>query len=204
VAVRDVARKERLAALAGGQAHIREAPLFLAFLVDLARLSGAAARASKPAEGLDYLDTFLMGALDAGFAAQNTVTAAESLGLGTVYIGALRNRPEEVARELGLDPGVFAVFGLCVGHPDPTRPAAVKPRLAQRSVLFHEQYTGGTPATAEDIARYDEVIKAFQSSQNMPIAAWSELSTDRIRGGSELRGRHRLREALEHLGFSLR
>ena len=36
--------------------------------------------------------------LDATFAAQNTVVAAESLGLGTVYIGALRTNPEEVAR----------------------------------------------------------------------------------------------------------
>ena len=45
--------------------------------------------------------------------------AAESFGLGTVCVGAMRNHPEEVARELGLPPHVFAVFGLAVGWPDP-------------------------------------------------------------------------------------
>jgi len=210
VAVRDQARKERLSKLAGDQAHIREAPLFLAFLVDVARLARTAERAQKPAEGLAYLDTFLMGAIDAALAAQNAVTAAESLGLGTVYIGALRNRPEEVAQELGLTPGLFAVFGLCVGRPDEARPTAVKPRLPQRSVLHYEQYAANTGAatagTAQDSAvhGYDDAMRAFYRSQGMPVVAWSDHSVERMRSAAGLRGRHRLREALAALGFDLR
>jgi len=209
VAVRDPARRQRLAALAGDQAHIREAPLFLAFLVDVARLSRVADRAHKPVEGLDYLDTFLMGAIDAALAAQNAVTAAESLGLGTVYIGALRNQPEAVARELALTPGLFAVFGLCVGVPDAARPSSVKPRLAQATVLFHEQYAR-TPADCEaDIRDYDRAMGDFNRSnrvQTQPQAtlSWSEQSTERLRTAAGLRGRHRLREALQFLGFNLR
>jgi nitroreductase len=204
VAVRDPERRHRLAALAGDQSHIREAPLFLAFLVDVARLSRVAERASKPIEGVDYLDTFLMGAIDAALAAQNAVTAAESLGLGTVYIGALRNRPEEVARELALTPGLFAVFGLCVGVPDATRPTAIKPRLSQPSVLFHEQYARTAADCETDIQDYDRAIGGFYRSQNLPQATWSEHSTERLRTAAGLRGRHRLREALQFLGFNLR
>ena len=63
------------------------------------------------------------------------VVAAESLGLGTVYIGAMRNDPQRVAELVGLPKQAVVVFGLCVGHPDPAAKAEVKPRLPQSSVL---------------------------------------------------------------------
>jgi nitroreductase len=202
VAVEDPARKERIAGYAGDQAQIREAPLFLAWLVDLSRLQRLGESAGKPVEGLHYLDTFLMGVIDAALAAQNAVTAAESLGLGTVYIGALRNNPEEVTRELALGPGVFAVFGLCVGWPDPARPAVIKPRLPQRSVLFREQYAAGE--IERDVGSYDAAMRDFYASQNLPQASWIEHSLQRIRSATDLRRRDRLYEALRGLGFQLR
>ncbi|MDQ2801337.1 MAG: nitroreductase family protein, partial [Pseudomonadota bacterium] len=131
VAVEDPDRRARLAMLAGGQAQIRQAPLFLAFLADLSRAGRVAGAIGATLGGLPFLETFLVAAIDAALAAQNAAVAAESLGLGICYIGALRNRPEDVAAELGLAPGVFAVFGMCVGHPDPAEPASVKPRLPQ-------------------------------------------------------------------------
>lgn len=202
VAVEDPARKERLAAHAGGQAQIREAPLFLAWLVDVSRLQRLAERADRPLEGLHYLDTFLMGVIDAALAAQNAVTAAESLGLGTVYIGALRNHPEEVSAELALGPGVFAVFGLSVGWPDSARPAAIKPRLPQRSVLFREQYATGD--IDGEVSSYEAAMREFYASQKLPQASWAEHSLQRLKGADALRGRDRLTAALHGLGFQLR
>jgi nitroreductase len=202
VAVQDEARKQRLSVLAGNQAHIREAPLFLAWLVDLSRLRRLSERAQSPGEGLDYLETFLVGVVDAALAAQNAVTAAEALGLGTVYIGGLRNRPTEVAEELALPHSTFAVFGLCVGHPDPARPTAIKPRLPQSSVLFREQYRSGS--IEEEIDSYDAVMNAFYASQRQPAKLWSQVAVDRIASVASLRGRDRLREALAKLGFPLR
>jgi|SRR5450830_367775 len=204
IAVTEPERKARLAALVGNQKQVREAPLFVAWLVDLSRLKRLAAARGREIEGADYLDTFLMGVIDAALAAQNAVTAAESLGLGTVYIGALRNQAEAVATELGIAPGdgVYAVFGLCVGVPDPARPAAVKPRLPQASVLYREQYT---PAPVEEeVAAYDEVMRAFYASQGLPDNTWSEHSLARLRTAADLKGRDRLREALAGLGFVLR
>lgn len=202
VAVRDAQRRARLAEWVGGQAAVREAPLVLVWLADLSRLHRVAQRAGQPIEGLHYLDTWLMAALDAALAAQNAVTAAASLGLGTVYIGAIRNRPEEVAAELGLPAGSFAVCGLCVGHPDRARPAAVKPRLPVSAVLSHERFR---PADVEgDVAAYDARLAAFQASQGLAAKGWSGHSLDRLRGPSDLKGRHRLREALRQQGFELR
>lgn len=80
-------------------------------------------------ESLPYLESLLLGKIDAALAAQNAVVALESLGLGSVYIGGIRNYIEGVANELGLPPQVYPVFGLCVGYPSPDRPVKVKPRL---------------------------------------------------------------------------
>ena len=202
VAVQDPDRRDRLATLAGGQRHIREAPLLLVWLADLARLSAIATARGSAAEGLDYLELFMVAIIDAALAAQNAAVALESLGLGCVYIGAIRNNPEKTAAELGLPPLVFPVFGLCVGTPDPARPTAIKPRLPQPVVLHREQYS--TAAAASEIAKYDVKLAGFQAEQGMPPEVWTERVTSRVATPEALTGRHRMREALGNLGFALK
>ncbi|MBW4585478.1 NADPH-dependent oxidoreductase [Aetokthonos hydrillicola Thurmond2011] len=203
VAVEDPERKEKLSELASNQAHIRQCPLFLVWLADLARLALAAESRGLPHEGLDYLEMFLMATIDAALAAQNATVAAESLGLGTVYIGAMRNKPEEVAKVLNLPPQVFGVFGLCVGYADPAKEAAIKPRLSQSAILHRETYQ--LAEQSEAIAHYDEVMKAFYAEQQMNITGdWSEHSAKRVAFAQSLSGRDRLSEALKNLGFQLR
>ncbi|MEC5397774.1 NADPH-dependent oxidoreductase [Uliginosibacterium sp. H1] len=202
VAVEQSARKAALAELAGNQSFIRDAPVFLAWLIDLSRIEQIARDTAAPAEGLKYLDTFIMGAIDAALAAQNVFTAAESLGLGGVYVGALRNQPEPVSAVLGLPQHVFPIFGLALGRPDPARPADVKPRLAQSLMLHREQYSQAP--IAERIADYDAHIEAFNRAQGQPPARWTERTLARLKDGAALRGRDRLKEALANQGFELR
>ncbi|GBQ87086.1 nitroreductase [Gluconacetobacter johannae DSM 13595] len=202
VAVEDPARRTRLAALAGGQAHIVQAPLFLAWLVDLSRLSRLGAARAHATDGLDYLETFVVGVVDAALAAQNAAATFESQGLGIVYIGGLRNHPEQVARELELPGRTMAVFGMCVGHPDSDRPASIKPRLPQSVVLHRERY--GMADEAAGIAAYDQSDAAFQREQGLAPRAWSDAMVRRVAGPESLSGRDRLRDALAALGFPLR
>jgi nitroreductase len=202
VAIEDPQRKARLSALAGNQEHIRHAPLFLVWLADLARLESVAERASVKPEGLHYLETLLVGVIDAALAAQNALVALESLGLGSVYIGAIRNAPEQVAKELALPPHVLPVFGLCVGYSDPARPAEVKPRLSQSVVLHREQYDA--PAQTQGIALYNDILAGFQVRQGQSDARWTDRSIERWRTRESLHGRDRLRDALNALGFELR
>lgn len=202
VAVEDPVRKETLAQLAGNQAHIRQCPLFLVWLADLARLHQLAAERGFSAEGLDYLEMFVTATIDAALAAQNATIAAESLGLGTVYIGGMRNHPEAVAKTLQLPPQSFAVFGLCVGYPDSAKPAAIKPRLPQAAVLHRETYNLAQQKT--EIAQYNEVMEQFYASQRMNVAGdWVEHSLKRVATAQALNGRDRLKEILQRLGFPL-
>ncbi|MFC4625666.1 NADPH-dependent oxidoreductase [Daeguia caeni] len=201
IAVEDAERKVRLAGFSGNNPHINAAPLLLVWLIDLKRLRDIAVSQGHEGEGLDYLESFLVGAIDAALAAQNAVVAAESLGLGTCYIGGMRNEPENVAHELGLPAGVVAVFGMTVGYPDPVVGTDVKPRLPQSAVLFREHY--GQVSWA-DLDAYDARMKKFQAGQNMPQNGWQSVLARRVASGEVLKERARLGEILRRMGFPLR
>ncbi|MFG1264252.1 NADPH-dependent oxidoreductase [Xanthobacter aminoxidans] len=202
VAVENPATKARLAEIAGGQKHVVEAPLVLVWLADLARLEEIGRRNAHPTDALGFLETLFVGFIDAALAAQNALVALESLGLGGVYLGALRNRPVELAELLCLPPNVVGAFGLAIGHPDPARPADVKPRLSQRLVLHRERYDASLPQDALD--HYEAALKAFQKGQKIPEIGWIAAALPRVRGASSLAGRDRIRDALTALGFGLR
>lgn len=202
VAVQESARKSRLAELAGQQQFIRDAPLLLVWLADLSRLDRIAAEEGAQIDGTHYLEEFIVGIVDAALAAQSALIAAESLGLGSVYIGAMRNLPEQIASELALPPHCFAVFGMSIGYPDPTRPADIKPRLPQSVVLHREQYS--TAPRREAVEGYNQTIRGFQQEQGMKAIDWTQQCFNRVKDASALRGRDRMREALRNLGFELR
>lgn len=200
VAVREAERKARLSELAGNQRSIREAPLFLVWLADLARNEAIARAQNAPLEGLHYLETLFVCIIDAALAAQNAAVAAESLGLGVCYIGAVRNHPEGIAAELGLPPRVLPVFGMCIGRPDPAKSAEIKPRLPQPAVLHLESYAA-QPAAIET---YEERVKRVQASEGQEAAGWIRRMLNRLASKDSLNGRDRMREAIANLGFEIR
>ncbi|MCP1545756.1 nitroreductase family protein [Methylorubrum extorquens] len=78
--------------------------------------------------------------IDTSLAAQNAALAAESIGLGVVFLGVMRNAAKEVAEIIGLPPYSFVTFGMAVGRPDPARTSSQRPRLPQAAVLHHNGY----------------------------------------------------------------
>ena len=201
IAVESQERRDALANLVGPQKHLGVAPLVLVFLADLSRIERLGAAQGKDPVGLHYLDTFLMGVIDAALAAQNTVVAAEAMGLGTVYVGGMRNQPEAVAKVLGTPKNVFPVFGLVVGRPDPAKQAAIKPRLPQSAVLHREQYQVPVDQQQE-IGSYNDVMRSFMRTHGMREMDWSAQVVERLASPEALTGRHRLYEALRNAGFS--
>ncbi|MDX1692097.1 MAG: NADPH-dependent oxidoreductase [Acidimicrobiia bacterium] len=198
IAVRDPAKKERLAELAGGQRHIAESQVFLAFAADVHRLGLAASlHGMEPAKGLEHTITPIVDAAIVGEAAQ---VAAESFGLGAVMVGGMRRRPRDVAEVLGLPEGVFVVYGMSVGWPagDPLAPG-LKPRLPEDLVIHHDEYSD--EGALERIAEYDRDLAAYYEARgrNLDEAAWSGPMA---RGSSRLRFAT-LRDDLEALGFEV-
>lgn len=201
VAVRDAERKRRLAELAGRQRFIEQAPLFLVWVADLARARRVAARAGTTIDAADYLETTIIGFVDTALAAQNAVVAIESLGLGSVFVGAIRNRPDEVAAELSLPPHSVAAFGLAVGEADPAENAGVKPRLPRDAVLHRERYAA--ELADAHIAVYDERLAAY-NTRHGGRGGWTERILTRLAGPRSMAGRDTLRASLERLGLPSR
>ena len=171
-------------------------------LADLARFDTIARQNQSNVEGIHFLELFMVALIDAALAAQNAVVALESLGLGSVYIGALRNQPEKVAAELGLPKLVFPAFGLSIGVPDPAAASGIKPRLPQSVVVHREQYDTAVDPAA--IAAYDARMSAFQQEQHMADERWTQRVINRVQTPQSLNGRDRMRAALAALGFELR
>jgi nitroreductase len=203
VSVTDPERKARLNAVSGQQKQIDTCPLFLVWIADLARLRSLGEQRQVPHEGLDYLEAFLLANIDAALASQNAALAAEAAGLGVVYIGGIRNSSEVVAQELGLPPSSFACFGMCVGYPDPQKPASIKPRLPMSAVLHKEQYN---PQAFDQATRdYNAVMNRFYTEQKMNTPGeWDLHTLSRLSGEKALRGREKLKAKVQDLGFELK
>lgn len=192
VVVRDPDTKETLSVLAGHQKHIQTCPVFVAVCADLTRLHTSTEMHQSPLAV--NLELSMVAIVDAAIAGQSAALAAESLGLGTVMIGGMRNHPEEVAEVLGLPDGVFVVYGLCLGwiaHKTPQ-----KPRLPQESVIHFERYT---PTMPEILAQHDAELAEHYRSQGRRSrdAAWTGVLSEKFSHPQRVH----LREVLEKRGF---
>ncbi|MBS0242234.1 MAG: nitroreductase family protein [Proteobacteria bacterium] len=202
VEVSDPKVRAEFVTIANNQKHIAECPLFLLFVADVSRNERLAQAEGKPLEGNHFLETFLVAAIDAALAAQNAVVAAESLGLSTVYIGAMRNNIQRVAELLALPPGAMGVFGLCVGYAKPGAESSVKPRLAQEAICFRERYT--TANDAKHRAAYDAELARYSKAHEMSQYTWTERVLNRLGPIKSLSGRDKLKAAIQALGFPLK
>ena len=137
VAVTAKETRIQLMELCGNQQHILQAPVFLAWCADRYRLDQLN-RMRGYVHNAEYLENFLVAAVDAAIAAQNAALAAESLGLGICYIGAIRYKAMSVIKLLGLPKHVFPITGMTLGYPE--NPPMIRPRLSQESILHWEKY----------------------------------------------------------------
>lgn len=206
VAVTDLVKRTRLSKLCGNQAHIHEAPVFLAWCADLARLERVC-KLRGYTQVTEYTENFLIAAIDVSIVAQNAALAAESLGLGVCYIGSIRNKPAEVIDLLGLPRLTFPLIGMTLGWCD--KKPDNKPRLPLQSVLHWESYTH--VAEDENLRSYDATMIAtgIYSGRQVPVPGkleemedygWTEHSARRV----SLTARTELRAILEKQGFPLK
>ena len=206
VAVTEAPRRARLAELCGKQTHIAQAPLFLAWCADLLRLERACELRGST-QVTDYVENFLVAALDAGLAAQNAALAAESLGLGICYIGGIRNNTQAVIELLALPRLVFPVVGMTVGWPEAA--AVVRPRLAPSAILHWEHYDPHPRDAA--LREYDQAMIAtgIYEGRQVPVPGapgvvedygWLEHCARRVSRA----WRTDLRQVLDRQGFPLK
>ena len=138
--ITDEALKARLARTCDNQPFIAEAPMVLIFCADCLRwldaYREAGCRARRPGAG-----DLMLAVNDAVIAAQNAVTAAWSLGIGSCYIGDVMERCEEHRAMLGLPAYVFPAAMVVFGYPTQQQAAREKPeRFALEDIVCENAY----------------------------------------------------------------
>lgn len=138
--ISDQQLKEKLAITCDNQPFIAKAPLVLIFLADYQRWFDAFCYAEcnprKPGEG-----DILLACADALIAAQNTVVAAESLGVGSCYIGDIVENCETVRELLELPEYVLPAAMVVYGYPTPSQKKRKKPaRFEKKYIVFENKY----------------------------------------------------------------
>lgn len=199
IAVRDAARKTRLSEMLGGRDYVAAAPVFLVWIADLARNDALMRAHGAEPETLGLIENTLISAIDVGIAAQNALLAAESLGLGGVFVGSLRNAPEAVCAELGLPRHSFPLVGMSIGVPDPSEGTGVRPRLPLAGVLHHEVYDPERWRSATD--EYEVSYEQYFAGQGHPGRSWARTVIGRLAKIAGLHGRHTMRASLRSQGF---
>jgi nitroreductase len=113
------------------------APLLFTICVDLYKMERVMARRNWQMVTND-LSMLLFGIQDASLMAENMVIAAESLGLGSCFLGGAPYRAEKIAQEYKLPRRVFPLVQLTMGYPaeDPLP----RPRYPLEFVLFEDEY----------------------------------------------------------------
>ena len=185
---------QQIAEAAGGQTWIIEAPEFLIFCADLKRVEHACLLHNAGAlEG--YTEHFITATVDVALAAENILLAAESLGMGGVFIGGIRNDPQLVSDLLKLPNQVYPVFGMCLGWPDSD--PDIKPRFPVDAVLHQGHYQ--TDKVEEVVEAYDQQMRDYyaQRSSNNRTSDWSTQTANAV----QMKKREHMLAFLQGKGF---
>lgn len=135
--VTDPELKKKLSVTCDNQPFIAEADMVLVFAADCQKWYegfqdvGAAPR--KPGVG-----DLMLAVTDTAIAAQNAVVAAESLGIGSCYIGDIMENAEVHKEMLHLPDYVFPAVMLVFGYPTKQQIYREKPKRVELSHVVHE------------------------------------------------------------------
>jgi nitroreductase len=122
------------------------------------------------------LSLLLVGIQDVALMAENMVIAAESLGMGSCFLGMAPYRAERIQKQYHLPKRVFPLVELVMGYPAEEFPP--RPRYPLEFTLFEDQYPELTDEMVENAMRVmDEgyLAQSYYRKQKAKI----KLETDR-------------------------
>ncbi|NLY65954.1 MAG: NADPH-dependent oxidoreductase [Tissierellia bacterium] len=157
IRVTDPEKKKEIAKVCN-QEYVARATELLIFIVDQYRNWNIAREKGCYEESIRDMDRFFSAFTDACIMAQNVVNAAESLGLGTMYLGSILNDPERICDILELPELTFPVIGLGIGYPNQS--PQLKPRMDMKFRVFENKYMPMTNYV-EKLKDYDAEMRTY-------------------------------------------
>ncbi len=154
IVIKDRESKKKIEKVAVDMPWIIECPVFFLFIMDFLKTRIACEKNGRKQTITDSVESIMVGSVDVGLSMQNVITAAESLGLGTVCIGSIRNNPDVIIRLFELPKYTYPVAGLCIGYPEDN--SRLKPRLDKSTYCHFEKYSQENFRNAID--SYDKLM----------------------------------------------
>jgi nitroreductase len=142
IKITDEFAKSELARLNEDQLFIKTAPVNLLFCIDWRRIIRWTSLSHAPCSAQNSFRHFWISFQDTIIAAQNICTAADALGLGSVYVGTVLECFRETKTLLKIPDGVFPVVLLSLGYPK-FRPAPKK--KLSREAIVHDGFYRDLP-----------------------------------------------------------
>ncbi len=160
--------KDKLVVTCDNQPFIATAKMVLIFCADCQKWYDGFKEAGCGPR-LPGVGDLILAMSDANIAAQNAVTAAQSLGIGSCYIGDILESCEKHREMLGLPPYVVPAAMLVFGYPTKQQMERKKPERVKLSHIVHEngyRKMDGAElvemfAPKAGIRTYEEWMKAF-------------------------------------------
>ena len=135
--ITDQTIKEQLVKTCDNQPFIAQAKMVLIFCADCRKWYRAfLASGCQPRD--PGVGDLLLAVSDTNIAAQNAVVAAESLGIGSCYIGDIMENCKQQRHLLQLPPYVFPAAMLVFGYPTEQQKNRKKPERAAMAHIVHE------------------------------------------------------------------
>ena len=180
IRITDESLRQRMAQI-GNQHYIGEAPLLYVFVLDEHHNAAIAARSGVDAHSdaftLNTSYRFSQAQNDAVLALHAMETAANSLGLGCVYLGSLLNNAQAIIVALLLPEYTYPVLGLAIGEPDQT--PAPKPRMPRSMQFFENAYPDDDDSVLGPLPDYDAIVHQYYDLRHTerPVDAFSTQTT---------------------------
>lgn len=185
IRITDQAIKDELADICK-QEYVARMPEVWIFIADQYRNGQIAKEKNCHEESVRDMDRFFQAFTDACLMAQNVVTAAESIGLGTVYLGSILNDSKRVIELLNLPKLTFPALGLGFGYPNQN--PQLKPRMDMKLRMFENGYR-----CFEDyldlIKEYDEIMQTYYDLRqaNRRVDSFSDQVVTKLKNVNPVR-----------------
>ncbi len=166
--IQDQDLKNRMAIVCDNQPFIATGKLVLVFCADCKKWYEAFGYAGADPK-LPGVGDLMIAVSDANIAAQNAVVAAESLGIGSCYIGDVMENCEQIRECLELPKYVFPAAMLVFGYPTEQQKNRIKPERHKLSdIVCIDEYKEKNEAELKAMFSkncenkgYEEWMKAF-------------------------------------------
>ncbi len=169
VMITDQDKLDKISEINWNQPHIKDAGAFLLFVLD----NNRQAAVIKDREGNDKdihiqddIEGLVVGSVDAGLIAQSIELLLQAQGVGTCYIGGVRNDIKQIAEIAGVTGTAIPLVGMAIGMPKDgikNDPLNIRPRVEFDSFFFEGEYN--EQAVREGAVNYSEDLTAWWANK---------------------------------------